>query len=156
MTGEIVIRPASDDDREFIVGLVLSLLEFGSPAWRNADALVAGFGEALSQALRDQNPRATMLIAQASDGTRLGFISLKAVANLEGGERGHVADLAVTANARRMGVGKALMNAGEAWAREQGFDLLSLDVWSTNDSALAFYRRLGYSAESLCLYKRLH
>jgi ribosomal protein S18 acetylase RimI-like enzyme len=155
MTAKIVIRPASDDDRDFIVGLVPSLLEFGSPAWRNADALVAGFGEVLSQTVRSQNPRATVLIAEASDGTPLGFISLKVVANLEGGERGHVADLAVTANARRMGVGKALMEAGEAWAREHAFGLLSLDVWSTNDAALAFYRRLGYSAESLCLFKRL-
>jgi ribosomal protein S18 acetylase RimI-like enzyme len=155
MTAEIVIRPAAGEDRDFIVGLVPSLLEFGSPAWRNADALAAGFGEALSQTLRTQNPRASVLIAEASDGTRLGFISLKVLANLEGGERGHVADLAVTASARRMGVGQALMNAGEAWARHQGFDLLSLDVWSTNDAALAFYRRLGYSAESLCLYKRL-
>jgi len=33
---------------------------------------------------------------------------------------------------------------------------LSLDVWSTNDRALAFYRRLGYCAESLCLVKRLN
>lgn len=29
--------------------------------------------------------------------------------------------------ARRMGVGTALMNAGEAWARDQGLPALSLD-----------------------------
>jgi GNAT superfamily N-acetyltransferase len=43
----------------------------------------------------------------------------------------------------------------EAWAREQGFGLLSLDVWSTNGRALEFYRRLGYSAESQCLFRQL-
>jgi ribosomal protein S18 acetylase RimI-like enzyme len=47
------------------------------------------------------------------------------------------------------------MRAGEAWARERGLRELSLDVWSTNERALAFYRRLGYGAESLCLIKRL-
>jgi ribosomal protein S18 acetylase RimI-like enzyme len=54
-----------------------------------------------------------------------------------------------------MGVGSALMKAGEAWARDRGFDLLSLDVWSTNDAALAFYRDLGYRIDSLSLIKRL-
>jgi ribosomal protein S18 acetylase RimI-like enzyme len=77
------------------------------------------------------------------------------VENIEGGERGHVADLAVTESARRLGVGTALMKAGEAWARDRGFDLLSLDVWSTNHAALAFYRRLGYPVDALRLIKRL-
>jgi ribosomal protein S18 acetylase RimI-like enzyme len=75
--------------------------------------------------------------------------------DVAGVARGHVADLAVIADARRMGVGTALMEAGEAWARDRGLPALSLDVWSTNRRALAFYRRLGYSAESSCLSKRL-
>ncbi len=54
-----------------------------------------------------------------------------------------------------MGVGTALMKAAEAWARDRGLDLLSLDVWSTNHAALAFYGRLGYSVGSLNLIKRL-
>jgi ribosomal protein S18 acetylase RimI-like enzyme len=55
-----------------------------------------------------------------------------------------------------MGVGQALMQAGEAWARERGLPVLSLDVWSTNQPALAFYRTLGYRAESSCLIKALN
>jgi ribosomal protein S18 acetylase RimI-like enzyme len=47
------------------------------------------------------------------------------------------------------------MKAGEAWARDRGLPELSLDVWSTNQRALAFYRRLGYCTESLCLVKRV-
>jgi ribosomal protein S18 acetylase RimI-like enzyme len=155
MTDEIVIRPATEGDRDFVVGLVPSLLEFGSPAWRNADALRSGFGLVLARALSSQDHRATVLVAQTSDGTPLGFISLRVVENIEGGERGHVADLAVAESARRMGVGTALMAAGEGWARDRGFELLSLDVWSTNDAALAFYRRLGYAVDSLSLIKRL-
>jgi ribosomal protein S18 acetylase RimI-like enzyme len=96
------------------------------------------------------------LVAEGADGTRLGFISLRVGKDVVGSARGHVADVAVSADARRMGVGSALMNAGEAWARDRGLPTLSLDVWSTNDRALAFYRRLGYCAESLCLVKRLN
>jgi ribosomal protein S18 acetylase RimI-like enzyme len=82
------------------------------------------------------------LVAERPDGTRLGFISLREGEDVVGAARGHVADLAVTAEARRLGVGTALMKAGEAWARERGLPALSLDVWSTNERALAFYRRL--------------
>ena len=155
MTPEIVIRPATERDRDFIVGLVPSLLEFGSPVWRDAGALRSGFGALLGRALGSQDHRRALLIAQTTDEAPLGFISLKVVENIEGGERAHVADLAVADSARRMGVGSALMKAGEAWARDRGFDLLSLDVWSTNDAALAFYRHAGYSVNSLSLIKRL-
>lgn len=155
MTEEVVIRPARGDDRDFVVGLVPSLLEFGCPVWRDPNALKPGFEEALARKLASQAPRAAVLIAQARDYTRLGFISLRVVESIEGGERGHVADLAVPESARGVGVGTALMQAGEAWTRDRGLDLLGLDVWSTNHAALAFYRRLGYSVGSLSLIKRL-
>jgi ribosomal protein S18 acetylase RimI-like enzyme len=155
MSDDISIRPAGDSDCEFVAGLVSSLLEFGSPAWRDKDALAPGFSEVLAQAVRDQSPRSTVLIAEGADRTPVGFISLKLVPELGGGERAHVADLAVTPTARRMGVGNALMRAGEQWARDRGLSVLSLDVWSTNARALAFYERSGYRPESLCLVKVL-
>lgn len=155
MTIEIEIRPASDADKEFVAGLVSSLLEFGSPAWNDKKALTPGFADVLASAVRAPDPGSAVLIAQGTDGTRLGFISLKVREDVTGVERGHVADLAVTEDARRAGVGRALMQAGESWARERGLRALSLDVWSTNKRALQFYDRLGYRAESLCLIKAL-
>jgi GNAT superfamily N-acetyltransferase len=97
MTREIVIRPATQRDRDFVVGLVPSLLEFGSPAWRDPGALRPGL------------PRCS----------------------------------------------SARWATTTAWARDRGFDLLSLDVWSTNDAALAFYRHAGYTIDSLSLIKRI-
>jgi len=155
MTDRLVIRPADERDSEFVTGLVPSLLEFGSPAWGDADALAPGFREVLADAVRTQGPRSTVLVAARQDGTRLGFISLRLGEDAVGAARAHVADLAVIAEARRLGVGTALMRAAEAWARDRGLPALSLDVWSTNERALAFYQRLGYGAESLCLVKRL-
>jgi ribosomal-protein-alanine N-acetyltransferase len=134
---------------------VPSLLEFGSPAWEDAAAFTSGFRDVLVSAVRAQGPRSAVLVAEGADGASLGFISLKVDQDVVGVARGHVADLAVAAGARRIGVGQALMRAGEAWARERGLRALSLDVWSTNERALTFYRRLGYGAESLCLVKHL-
>ena len=156
MTNRIVIRPAQAGDSDFVAGLVSSLLQFGSPAWDNVAALAPGFREVLVSAVRAQDPRAAVLIAEDEDGTALGFISLKVAIDVTGTERGHGADLAVREDARWMGVGQAAMQAGEAWACGRGLTILSLDVWSTNQPALAFYRTLGYHPESLCLIKALN
>jgi ribosomal protein S18 acetylase RimI-like enzyme len=155
MSDSIIIRCAVEGDCTFIAGLVSSLLAFGSPAWEDKDALAPGFSEVLARAVRAQDPRSTVLIAEGTDGTLLGFISLKVTEDVTGSERGHVADLAVTETARRLGVGRALMNAGEQWSRDRGLTVVSLDVWSTNERAQAFYERLGYRVESLHLIKDL-
>jgi ribosomal protein S18 acetylase RimI-like enzyme len=135
---------------------VSSLLEFGSPAWEDAEAMAPGFREVLARAVRCQDARSPVFIAEGADGTPLGFISLKVRDDVTGAERGQVADLAVIEAARRRGVGRALMQAGEVWARELGLPVLGLDVWSTNERALGFYRRLGYAAESVCLIRPLN
>lgn len=154
MTDGLVIRAASEADSEFIVGLLPGLLEFGSPLWEGPSGLASGWGEVLARAVREQDANAAVLVAAAADGTRLGFISLR-VADAPGGKRAHVADLAVAPTAHRTGVGRALMSASESWARDRGLPILTLDVWSTNHRALAFYRALGFSTESLSLAKRL-
>jgi ribosomal protein S18 acetylase RimI-like enzyme len=151
----IVIRAAGEADAAFVAGLVSSLLEFGSPAWQDPERLAPGLAEVLTSAVRAQDPRSTVLIAQSASGTRLGFISLTVREDVTGVERGHVRDLGVIEDARQMGVGSALMRAGEAWARERGLPVLGLDVWATNERARAFYETLGYSRESLCLFKHL-
>ena len=150
-----MIRAACEADASFVAGLVSSLLEYGSPAWKGSERLGPGFAEALASAVRAQDSRSTVLIAESAHGTRLGFISLAVREDVTGVERGHVRDLAVIEDARQMGVGSALMKAGEAWARERRLPVLSLDVWATNERARAFYESLGYTPESLCLFKRL-
>jgi ribosomal protein S18 acetylase RimI-like enzyme len=155
MSDEIVIRPAREEDREFVAQFASSLLEFGSPGWKDSGALAPGFQRVLTDAVNNQGPRAAVLIAQHDDGERLGFVSVTVRHDVAGVERGHVADLAVIEGARRVGVGRTLMRAAEAWARDRGLPVLSLDVWSTNERALAFYHRLGYLPESLCLIKEV-
>ena len=55
-----------------------------------------------------------------------------------------VASLALSASARGLGVGTALMNAAQARARSAGKQLLSLDVAGENNGARRLYERLGY------------
>jgi RimJ/RimL family protein N-acetyltransferase len=67
----------------------------------------------------------------------------------------HIADLGimVAQGYRRQGIGRALMEAGEAWAREVGVTKLELHVFPYNHAAIALYEQLGYEREG---YRRRH
>jgi RimJ/RimL family protein N-acetyltransferase len=58
----------------------------------------------------------------------------------------HVADVGVMVadGYRRRGIGRALMESAEAWARSVGVRKIELHVFPHNESALALYERLGY------------
>lgn len=50
---------------------------------------------------------------------------------------------------RGIGVGRALLEAVETWAREQGVEKINLRVFSTNAGARALYERMGYEVEGI-------
>lgn len=57
--------------------------------------------------------------------------------------------LAVTAEAEGRGVGSALLDYCQAWARQRGSDHLTLNALVTNARARAFYERRGFAGEYL-------
>lgn len=63
----------------------------------------------------------------------------------------HVADvgLMVRRDARRQGVGTALLAAAEQWARRAGIRKIELHVFPHNEAAIALYERAGYEREGL-------
>ncbi|HXV96508.1 MAG TPA: GNAT family N-acetyltransferase [Gaiellaceae bacterium] len=67
----------------------------------------------------------------------------------------HVADLGlmVAVEHRRQGIGRALMETAEAWARGVGVRKLELHVFPYNEAAIALYEGLGYEREG---YRRDH
>lgn len=64
----------------------------------------------------------------------------------------HVAkiSMAVSESARRKGIGQALLEAAEGWARERGLKKIVLDVLANNRPALRLYEKLSYREEGAC------
>jgi ribosomal protein S18 acetylase RimI-like enzyme len=94
------------------------------------------------------------------------------VAELEGSYAGHcwlghqtdfftrrvdpwVFDLSVYPEFRRMGVARALHDAAEKFLREQGFEVVGLQVMAHNRQAAAMYEKFGYQPRAVSLKKTL-
>jgi RimJ/RimL family protein N-acetyltransferase len=94
-----------------------------------------------------RHSHAAVFVAETSDGI-VGRISL---ARDTHPASEHVADLGlmVAAPYRRRGIGRALMDAAEAWARDVGVRKLELHVFPYNEAAIALYEGLGYEREGL-------
>jgi len=66
-----------------------------------------------------------------------------------------VENMVVTKAFRRRGIGRALMERAQEWALAQGADSVELTVWGFNQSAVEFYRRLGFETVSHRMAKQV-
>jgi GNAT superfamily N-acetyltransferase len=66
-----------------------------------------------------------------------------------------IADIAVAADRRGQGAGRALMQATEQWAAEHAAEFVLLEYHAKNERAAAFYAELGYRSGSVVAVKRL-
>ncbi len=66
----------------------------------------------------------------------------------------HLHHLSVRPAFRRMGVASALLDAVRAAAGEIGIDLVTLQVWTFNEAAQAFFRRQGFTPYMARLWNR--
>lgn len=67
----------------------------------------------------------------------------------------YIDDLCVDETARGMHVGSSLYHHVLAFAREHGCHNLTLNVWSCNPGAQAFYERMGLTPYKTCLEQLL-
>ena len=64
-------------------------------------------------------------------------------------EEMHVNKIAVTEKFRRQGIADELMAHALRFARDNGVNVISLEVRKSNDSAQSFYRQLGFESAYL-------
>lgn len=62
-------------------------------------------------------------------------------------QTGHIITIDVIAEARRLGVGSALLNAAENKLRENGALAVELETAVNNEAAIRFYKQRGYFVE---------
>jgi aminoglycoside 6'-N-acetyltransferase I len=94
-------------------------------------------------------PDAIVIVAERSaDAGLTGFIEMGARPYADGCDTSPVAFLEgwyVDEDARRMGVGTALVRAGEEWARQHGYRELASDALLANTTSHLAHTALGFS-----------
>ena len=78
-----------------------------------------------------------------------------AIDQVRGDRHPHIFLLYVMPEYRHRGIGKALMNYIENWAKQRGYRQIGLQVFQTNTPALDLYHQLGYQEQSLWMVKSL-
>lgn len=132
------IRTAGEDEVDSLLALYEWL--FAPPgsrprAWDERRAAVA-----LRQAIESHD--ACVLVAEAPEGELVGICTAyQDLHSVRFGYRAWVEDLAVDPEHRSAGIGKALLDAAKAWARERGATHLELDTGEAREDAQRFYER---------------
>lgn len=115
-----------------------------------ADDLAARFGTVTGDADH------AVLVAEQG-GLLVGLVHVFARPALEKPVEAVIQSLVVDTRARGAGIGRALMDRAEAWARARGLASVALHTTLTRADARAFYARLGYAdvVEAALLRKTL-
>src|SRR3954465_459580 len=120
-------------------------------AWlRMSEALFAHHSaEELAAGMRAWRGRADaeVFIAERAGGSAAGFVEVGTRPYADGCETspvGYVEAWYVDSDVRRVGYGRALLQAAESWAREHGYREMASDALLDNAVSHAAHRRSGY------------
>lgn len=151
------IRPATAEDADFILSLTPRFVAFDLPKGRRKRDVLAAIQADITKALHAEASDAhRFFVAEDAARQRAGFIQLQRMQDFFSGARScHVSDLAIAPGRDGQGLGRALLDFAETWARKQGCAWLSLAVFPGNARARALYERRGFSTELLRMSKPL-
>lgn len=150
----IRVRPYVPADREFVLSLA-PRLAIGIPPWRDPQKMIVTAQSWITGSIEQQGKKTMVFVAENEQGERLGFATVSHSTHFTGESQAYIGELATSEAAERQGVGKALVQSCEQWAREQGYRILSLATGATNEQARGFYRHIGYLDEDVTLVKLL-
>ena len=142
-------------DEKALIGLAEALADFDLLQRINGTDFKKKQREWLKEELR-QGDRDQHLLVLVEKEKIIGFIQLTEEEDwLTGAKQGYVSRICVSDTARGRGLGKKLMGLAEDWARQQGYAGLGLNVFCSNEHAVAFYRSLGFEMETMKMRKEL-
>jgi GNAT superfamily N-acetyltransferase len=133
MTTDIRIRPMRPTDATHVADLATQL---GYPATTE---------EILHRLIElGGHPRATALVAVDGADKPIGWIQVERTPSLAVGDTAIIGGLVVDEAHRSGRIGRALLEAGEEWARDQGARTMTVSSRVARERAHRFYEREGY------------
>lgn len=133
---EIIIRRAMQADKPEWLRMRLLLWPDGTPE---------GFSKEMDGLLAD--PLTPVFVAARSNGKLGGFLEAGKRKYAEGCESspvGYLEGWYVDEDLRKQGIGVALVEAAEEWARSQGLTEMASDTWLDNEISIQAHLKMGY------------
>lgn len=153
--GTISIRAATVADEGALAELARRLASaFDLPPWRRPDDIATADAREMMEAVRSAAPASEVFVAERG-GVPVGCLHVLETTDFFGTRHAHISVLATTVAAEGSGVGRALADYAEGWARRRGHSLLTLNVFAGNERARRFYERAGLLPEMLKYAKPL-
>jgi len=153
-TASVRIRLAHADDDEFILALAERFVAFELPAWRKKSETLAGIRADIARHLRDLPAGSHLFVAENDDGERCGFLHLQTQKDFfTGALNCHISDIVVAPEYDGRGVGRALLDYAEQWAKQHRCRFVTLSVFPGNERARNVYERYGFGTELLRMTK---
>jgi len=151
-SASITIRPATAADGAAVLDLAPRLTEGVAP-WRDRARALTAARNWLTGSLTDAAAgTGIVFVATAPPAPGLlGVLSIRPTRHFTGEHDGYIGELAVAEHAARQGIGRALIDAANSWARDAGLANLTLHTGIYNTSARAFYAALGFAEEEVRL-----
>lgn len=148
------IRLAQADDDEFILALAERFVAFELPPWRKRRETLAGIRSDIARHLRDLPAGSHLFVAENDDGERCGFLHLQTHKDFfTGALNCHISDIVVAPDFDGRGVGRALLDFADTWAKEHRCRFVTLSVFPANERARRLYERHSFGVELLRMAK---
>jgi len=158
VSGSGRVREADSRDLDRVAALWTAITahhEGLDPLWRMRDDAGAELRQLLGALARDSD---AAIFVFDRDGDLPGMCIVRVDRSppiLEEVERAEITDLGVREDARRAGIGRALVAAAFDWVRDCGVERVEVQVASGNAEGQAFWRSLGFGDLMDVLHLRL-
>ena len=144
---QLSVRPVTEADLSEWFRLRQKLWDATSPADHQEEMLD----------ILDHPDTQLVLVADAGDGKLTGFLEASIrpfVEDCESDNVGYLEGWFVDPDHRRRGIGRALVDAAENWARTRGATEMASDAEIGNDPSLSAHAKLGYEETSRLVHLR--
>ena len=151
---EITVRRAEKRDAARISELLVTIAELhhnGRPDIYGAGGAKYDIA-AVESKIADENE--IILVAVNEDDTVMGYTMSKITETEAQGiilphRKMYIDDVCVDSTFRKLGIGRRLMDATRQTAIDKKCDMVELNVWAFNESAVEFYKSCGMSVQRM-------
>jgi GNAT superfamily N-acetyltransferase len=155
----VTVRDQQSRDLETVVDLAVISLEWHSKTFKDV-SLATGRHDLLDGFRQFAERSGSYFRVAEIDGAVVGFLTaqLTPASNQSAGARSPtvwIADVAVSLEARRCGVGRALIRDLEEWAVQEGADEVKLRMHAGNEPARQLYESAGFQSTWVTYGKHL-